>query len=509
MQFRSLAIQMGGVLIKVGQFFSSRVDVLPGEITSELSGLQDEVPPDDFEEISRVAEEEFGAPVTNKFDFFDKVPIAAASLGQVYQAGLRNGEPCKVVVKIQRPNIENIIATDLAALRTVGNWVQRYPAVRKRADVSALLAEFTRILYEEIDYIAEGHNAEKFAENFQGDKEVRVPHVIWSHTTRRVLTLEDVHAIKITDYEAITQAGIDRNEVARRLLNTYLKQIFEDGFFHADPHPGNLFVSPVPPASSIEQTAEGEQPDNHTWQLTFIDFGMVGRVAPKMRSGMREMLIAIGTRDASRLVKSYQLLDVLLPNADLSLLEKAETEAFDRFWGKNMNELTQISVQELRDFAFQFRSLIYNLPFQVPEDLILLGRTVGILSGMCTGLDPEFNVWDGLAPFAYKLIAEDIASSKESWLKTLGILAQKMLTLPQRTDTMLEKMERGELQVRDPQLTEQMRRVELVVRKMMAAILFSGLLLAGVQLLLGGQVQAGRIFLALSVVVLLWIFLMR
>jgi predicted unusual protein kinase regulating ubiquinone biosynthesis (AarF/ABC1/UbiB family) len=240
-------------MIKVGQFLSTRVDVLPQEITGELAGLQDEVPPDDFADIRRVAEAEFGLPLEEKYCDFSQTPLAAASLGQVHKAKVSSipnqPEPAfteegsqDVVVKIQRPGIEAIIDTDLAALRTVGSWLHRYPPIRRRADIPALLNEFTRILYEEVDYEAEGRNAETFAVNFQGEDGVRVPGVVWSHSTRRVLTLQNVWGIKITDYEAISAAGIDRREVASRLLDTYLKQIFEDGFFHAD-HTRNLFVS--------------------------------------------------------------------------------------------------------------------------------------------------------------------------------------------------------------------------------------------------------------------------
>ncbi|NIV30937.1 MAG: AarF/ABC1/UbiB kinase family protein, partial [Anaerolineae bacterium] len=301
--FRALAVHMGGVLIKVGQFLSARLDVLPEEVTAELAGLQDEVPPEAFADIRQVAEAELGAPLAERFAAFEEVPLAAASLGQVHRATLSlsvenengnedDGTTARVVVKVQRPNIEAIIATDLAALRTVGNWLHRYPPIRRRVDVPALLAEFTRILYEEIDYLAEGRNAETLAANFEGRAGVRIPRVFWTHTTPRVLTLEDVYAIKITDYDAITAAGVDRAEVAQRLFETYLRQIFEDGFFHADPHPGNLFVSP------------GEEPDGAGWQLTFVDFGMAGRVPPDLRAGMRELIIALGTRDAARLVKS-------------------------------------------------------------------------------------------------------------------------------------------------------------------------------------------------------------
>ncbi len=397
--FRELAVDMGGVMIKVGQFLSSRVDVLPNEVTTELEGLQDEVPPVAFWAIKAEAEREYGKSLDEVFSSFDTSPLAAASLGQVHKAVLRepclagpedNPGICEVVVKIQRPDIEAIITTDLAALKTVGNWLERYHPIRRRADVPALLAEFSKTLYEEVDYLAEGRNAETFQANFKDDPGVYVPRVAWPYTTRRVLVLENVMAIKINDYEAITAAGVSRAEVATRLLSTYLKQIFEDGFFHADPHPGNLFVTP----------REGGR-----WLLTFIDFGMVGRVPDNLRMGLRELLIGVGTQDARRVVESYQKMGVLLPSADLGLLEKAEAKAFERFWGKNMTELSQIDISELREFMSEFRELLYSLPFQVPSDMLFLARAVGILSGMCTGLDPDFNVWDQLAPYAEKLIS--------------------------------------------------------------------------------------------------------
>ena len=358
-EFRTLAIQLGGVLIKVGQFLSTRVDVLPQEFTDELQGLQDEVPPVPFDEIQALAEHEFGCSLEQKYSHFDREPLAAASLGQVHMArispqdaGLDSSWESKssVVVKIQRPNIEQIIETDLAALCTVGNWLKRYPPIRKRADVPALIAEFSRILYEEVDYLAEGGNAETFAKNFHNNLEVRVPRVVWTHTTRRVLTLENVWAIKITDYEAITSAGIDRSQVAARLLDTYLKQIFEDGFFHADPHPGNLFVFPLP-----DQTQSSSSSGEIAWQLTFVDFGMVGKVPPNTKAGMREMVIGVGTQDTAKILKSFQMLDMLLPGADLALLEKAETRAFERFWGKSMTELTRLSTDEINEFTDEFR----------------------------------------------------------------------------------------------------------------------------------------------------------
>jgi predicted unusual protein kinase regulating ubiquinone biosynthesis (AarF/ABC1/UbiB family) len=349
--FRAMAIRMGGVMIKVGQFLSARLDVLPVEITQELSGLQDEVPAEDFAAIRKLAETEL--PSRGKIRALRPATLAAASLGQVHLARLRaDAAEAKdfqdVVVKIQRPFIDQLIDVDFSALHRVAGWLMRYKPISKRADVRALIKELEATVHQEIDYLSEGKNAEIFTKNFAERKRIHVPRLVWSRTTERVLTLENVYAIKITEYDAITAAGIDRSEVAKVLFDIYLKQIFEDGFFHADPHPGNLFITPRP---ATEENKAG-------WQLTFVDFGMVGSVPEGLRAGLRDMLIGIGTRNAAKVVQSYQTLGVLLPGADLKLLEQAETQIFDRFWGMSMSELRKIDHREMGQFAMQFRELI-------------------------------------------------------------------------------------------------------------------------------------------------------
>jgi predicted unusual protein kinase regulating ubiquinone biosynthesis (AarF/ABC1/UbiB family) len=505
--FRVLAIQMGGVMIKVGQFLSTRADVLPEEITLELSGLQDEVPPERFADIRKVAEKELGSPLESKYLEFEEIPVAAASLGQVHRARLHrtvnlskvdtpDQALVQVVVKIQRPKIEQIIATDLAALRTVGKWLQRYRPIRKRANVPALMNEFSRTLYEEIDYKTEGSHAEVFAKNFQGIVGILIPKVVWSHTTKRVLTLEDVTAIKITDYEAISDAGISRGEVATRLLNTYLKQIFEDGFFHADPHPGNLFVAP----------ASRELYEKQTWQLVFVDFGMVGRISESTRQGLRELLMGMGTRDADRVIQAYKMLDFLLPDADVDLLRKANEKIFGQFWGKSMGELRDISFDEMHEFMHEFRELLYDMPFQVPQDLLFLARTVAILSGLCTGLDPEFNVWNNLAPYAQKLIASEGILGGKSLIEEIGIVFQKILGAPVRIMALLERMEKGNLEVRADKLEYQVRKVEHSIRRVGGAVIVAALILGGVQLFLASHYFAAGIFWIGSAVISLGVF---
>ena len=502
-RFRAMAIRMGGVMIKVGQFLSSRLDVLPPEVTEELSGLQDEVPPEDFAAIRRLAESELGAPLEQLFERFEPDPLAAASLGQVHRARLRPDAAegfQDVVVKIQRPFIDQLIEVDFSALHRVAGWLMRYRPIRKRVNVPALVKELEDTVHQEIDYLAEAANAETFRKNFAERKRIHVPRVVHSRTTKKVLTLENVYAIKITDYEAIAAAGIDRATVARVLLDTYLKQIFEDGFFHADPHPGNLFVTPVP--ATEEKKA--------SWRLTFVDFGMVGVVPDNINAGLRQLLIGVGTRDASKVVGAFQTLDVLLPGADLRLIEQAESQLFDRFWGMSMNELRNVDHREMHQFAMQFRELMYEMPFQLPHHLLLLGRTLAILSGMCTGLNPQFNLWDQLVPYARKLLTEEGVSNWDVWLDEIGDLIRDLIALPAQTGRVLTRLERGELSVNTPHVNRQMYHLESAVNRLTGSIMFAALLLGGVTLYRGGDTTLAYAFWIGSAVILFWmIFLSR
>lgn len=502
-RFRALALHMGGVMIKVGQFLSSRLDVLPVEVTDELANLQDEVPAEAYEAIKELAERELTAPLAEKFEWFDESPLAAASLGQVHRARLRAEDEAdgfrNVVVKVQRSQIESIVEVDLSALQRVGNWLMRYRPVREHADVPALLREFSTTVREEIDYLHEADNAERFFENFKNDPDVHVPRVVRSLTTLRVLTLEDVYAIKITDYAEITRAGIERGEVAKKLLDTYLKQIFEDGFVHADPHPGNLFVTPL--------GADEESP--RRWKLTFVDFGMTARVPENVRDALREMLIGVGTKDSGRVVKSYQQLGMLLPGADLKLIEQAEAQVFDRFWGMSMSELRRTNPDELRKFAHQYRDLIFSMPFQVPNNLIMLARTVAILSGMCTGLDPDFNLWNQLSPYARKLIEQEGTKGISEWFEELGSLLQNLIALPSQASRVLAQAERGDLVVQSPQVAREVRSLTRSVDRLTGGIIFLGLLLGGVLLYNAGNALFALGLLIFALLVLLWVLFTR
>jgi predicted unusual protein kinase regulating ubiquinone biosynthesis (AarF/ABC1/UbiB family) len=477
--YRQVAVQMGGVMIKVGQFLSSRLDVLPRSITDELAGLQDEVRPEEFPVVIKVAEAEFASTIQTKFESVDPIPLAAASIGQVHRAILAQDsvEPgCtlrEVVIKVQRPDIEKIVEVDLSALKIVAGWLMRYPPIRKRANIPALLDEFSRSLYEELDYLNEASNAELFAANFAGHPEIQVPEVVRSHSTGRVITLEYIEAIKITDYPAIEAAGVDRSEVAKRLFDAYLKQIFDDKFFHADPHPGNLFVLPLE-----EEKSPGIP---RKWKLVFIDFGMMGTISDKLLKDLREILIAVGTKDGARIVRTYTSMGVLLPGADLEMLEKATNRVFERFWGKTAPEMMNMHQEEAVEFVREFGDLIFSMPFQVPENLILFARGLGILSGMCTGLDRGFNVWTNIGPYAQKLVSDEGLGGWRFWLGEIGSMVTLMASLPRKTDALLSKIEQGKMQVHMPETDRRIAKLETSIKGFSTVLIFIAFMVTSTQ----------------------------
>ncbi len=493
-EFRALAVSMGGVLIKVGQFISARVDVLPKAITDELAGLQDEVPPEKFEDIRAVVESELGKPLEEAFAFFSPVVDAAASLGQVHRARLGSGED--VVVKVQRPGITLIVATDLAAVRTVVGWIRNYDPIRRRADLFALLDEFSRILYQELDYIQEASNAERFAANFADDPGVYVPKVYREFSTRRVLVLEDVRSIKIADRPALEGAGVDCAQVARRLFNTYLKQWFEDGFFHADPHPGNLFVRPIGDPS--------ERP--RPFILTFVDLGMTGHIPPAVRTQLREFLFGLTTRDARRIVRAEAALGFFLPGTDLAQIERVTEQVFARFYGMTTEELLKMDKRELAAFVSQFRDLLFELPFQVPHDYIYLGRAAGILSGMCSSLDPHINYWTLVEPYARKILEQELTSGLSHWLSEMMEMLGLLARLPTEADRFLSKALASELEMKimpSRELQQDLRHLTGAIDRLMWVIVFAALLGAGVTLITNHWGTFGIILLILSAVALL------
>lgn len=474
-RFSALATDLGGLMIKVGQFMSTRIDVLPIAVTDELAGLQDKVPAEDFAQIRALAESELGMPLSRAFAAFDSVPLAAASLGQAYKAQLTPQDATDVgftdvVVKVQRPGIGEIVDVDLAALRRIAGWLSRIRFIAERADVPALVEEFAHTSAEEIDYLHEGAEAESFGAEFHNlaSPAQDAPTVVWERTARRVLTLQDVSAVKISDVHALRAAGVDPSEVADRLAESMFTQLFDTGHFHADPHPGNIFVTP---------RSGGD------FSLTFIDFGMTGTVDEDLKARLQDLVVAVGVQDGPGMVAAMKRLGVLLPTADTDELEVAVTELFARFGGMGVMDLQYVDPREFEDFAKRFRDVIRSLPFQLPENFLLIMRAVSMLSGLCSTLDPKFNIWESVEPFAARLVRERAGASAKDVARravTTGLATARVLgRLPRRLDDAITMIESGNLSVNTPQVERQLKRLERAAVRIVAAIVFVGLVVGG------------------------------
>lgn len=473
--FKVLALDLSGLLIKLGQFMSTRLDVLPREITRELEGLQDAVPAVEFQAIKELAEKELGIPFDAVFSWIDPTPLAAASLGQVHRAELATAESLgamnpHVVVKIQRPGIDTVVEIDLRALRKVATWLSRIQLVSKRADAPALMNEFAQTSLEEIDYLNEGANAERFAENFSDNPLIRVPQVYWERSTRRVLILEDVTDIKITDISSLTAAGINPEDVAREFASVMFDQIFLHGFFHADPHPGNVFIQPLEPESGD---------DGVPWRMTFIDFGMMGEVPPSLKKALRTTVIAAASRDGAGMVDGMREVGVLLPSADTVELERALTTVFDRFGGVSFVELQQVDPNEFRAFANEFSEIIRTLPFQFPENFLLVLRAISLTSGVCSSVDPQFNIWNSIEPYSAKLVRAEGTNFLQGFLNEATLSLSMLLRLPKRIDGLVTRAELGQLSVRTPELDRRTTALNRGIRRVLSGLLFGVFFIGG------------------------------
>jgi predicted unusual protein kinase regulating ubiquinone biosynthesis (AarF/ABC1/UbiB family) len=507
-EFRDFAVKLGGLYIKLGQFISTRVDVLPEEIIKELESLQDEVPTIQFKHISHVIEREIG-PISEHFEWISEAPIAAASLGQVHRAKLHNGD--RVVVKVQRPGIRTICFTDLAAMRVVAKIAMRFKFISRRADANALVEEFGTVLLEELSYNHEAFNAHRFAQIFKHNMGVYIPSVYNNLSTDEILVIEDVTSIKINDYAAMDRAGVNRKAVANRLMDTYLSQVFDEYFFHADPHPGNLFVYPLPVEDENADFGEEGRP----FYLIFVDFGMTGTLTREIADGMVSTLASILTRDTKKLIESYIELGFILPNADVPRIVEAADAAFDTVWGMSMTEMRDMDFDRVAHLADEFNDLIFSMPFYIPQDFIYLGRTLSILSGMCTSLDPKYNPWKELQPYTELLIARGFGIDANAQQRLPGNLlttsivqslfngngravlqkvaqeaSRRALGPVARADDALQKLSSGDIQVvtkMDLAYRHQMKRIERETQRNGRSIFFGSVLITSTLFYINGD----------------------
>ncbi len=464
---RDTFLDLGPTFIKVGQLFSTRADLFPSEYVEELTKLQDRVPAFSYEQVETIIKQDLGKSVTELFRSFDPIPLAAASLGQVHKAQLHTGE--EVVVKVQRPGLRQLFTIDLQILKGIARYFQNHPDWGRGRDWMGIYEECCRILWEEIDYINEGRNADTFRRNFRTYDWVQVPRVYWRYASPRVLTLEYLPGIKISHYEALEAAGLDRKLIANLGAKAYLQQLLNDGFFHADPHPGNIAVS-----------AEGA--------LIFYDFGMMGQIKTNVREQLMETLFGVAQKDAERVVASLVELGALSPVDDMGPVRRSVQYILDNFMDKPFEEQ---SVSAISDDLYE---IAYDQPFRFPATFTFVMRAFSTLEGVGKGLDPEFNFMEVAKPFAMQIMTNGNTPDGNSFLNELGRQAAQVsstaLGLPRRIEDTIEKLERGDLRVRVRSIESDriLRRISSIQLGTNYTLLISAFTLSATILFVNGKV---------------------
>ena len=414
--------ELGTTFIKLGQILSTRADLLPPEYLVELRKLQDSAPPVAFEEIEQAVVTELGQPIENLFAEFDSSPLAAASIGQAHAATLRDGT--EVVVKVRRPGVVEQVNEDLEILKELAVTASRHWGFADRYDLIGLVEEFSQTLRSELDYIREGHSAERFATNFAADPHIHIPRVFWEATTSRVLTMERIRGIKINDLEALDRQGTDRPWLAHYATNIVLKMVCEDGFFHGDPHPGNFFIEP-----------DGT--------IGLIDFGMVGVLDQRTQELLAELLIVINREDADRLVDVFLELGVTRKRIDRAFVRRDIEHLLSTYWGLPLGAL---KVTALLNDVY---SVMRQHHLHLPPNLALLLKTVIMIEGLGVNLDPDFQFTNSLTPYTESLVLRQYSPLK--WARGFGRasldLAKLAAELPQHLRRIVTEAENGNLQI--------------------------------------------------------------
>ena len=366
-------ITLGPTFIKIGQSMGTRADLLPLPFVKELGMLVDQVPPFPNDVAFAIIEKELGKKINEVYAEFELEPVAAASLGQVYRARLHSGE--EVAVKVQRPNLDATIKGDIIILKKVANFAERFPQLSENADWPGMLREFDVTVHEEMDYTAEGHNADRFRENFKNWSNIHVPKIYWNASTRKVLTMEFIHGTKVTDLEEQTRRDIDPAKVNRLLIKTYLKQLLEDGFFHADPHPGNLLVMP-----------DG--------RLAFFDFGMVGRITPQLQAKMIDAFFHVVDKDPAGIAQDLIELDFLKPGTSHESIKPVVERMFQFHFNLKLKDVN------FKELTYDLADVMYDYPFRLPSNFTYIMRALMTLEGIGIITDPEFNFFETAKPYA-------------------------------------------------------------------------------------------------------------
>lgn len=421
-RLRMVFEELGPTFIKLGQILSTRPDLLPPVYISQLELLQDRVPPVSFEEIKATIEDQMDKPITDVFSSLSEVPLAAASIGQVHEGYLLGGE--HVVIKVQRAGVERIVETDLEIMYDVARLLEARTSWGKFYKIVEMVDEFARSIKEELNYIIEARNAQRLADNLKNDPKVRIPKIYWEFSTRRVLILEFVAGIKITSCQDLDEAGVNKAEAGRTLANSILKQLLYDGFFHADPHPGNIAV-------------DQEQ------KIVFMDFGMVGRLDEWMKERLGAMLFNIVRKDVNGIVRVLIEIGDPQKKVDKHALKRDIYRLFDKYYNRPLYEIKiGQALRELLGMSFVYR-------IRVPVELVLMIRCLILLEGAVECLAPNVSIVELAEPFGKKLMREKLSPRYlgQSVLSYLLELSAISLSFPRHLDNLVQTIEEGDLKV--------------------------------------------------------------
>lgn len=388
---RQLLTRLGPAFIKIGQALSTRPDIVPPVFMDELAELQDQLPPFDNAIAFQFIRDALGSDASEVYAEISGNPIAAASLGQVYKGKLKTGEA--VAIKVQRPDIAAGIALDMYILRGIATWLKKnFKFIR--TNLAAILDEFASRIFEEMDYTFEGQNAEKFAKYYGGLDGIYVPKIYWQYTAKRVLTMEWIEGIKLTNVEKVKQAGFDSRHIIEVGVQCSLRQLLDYGYFHADPHPGNLLVM-------------------NDGRLAYLDFGMMSEVSAEQRFGLIEAIVHLVNRDFAALSKDYVRLGFLTEDIDFDAIVPALSRVFNPPEGQSLTEM------DFKDMTDQLSQIMYDYPFQVPAYYALIIRSLVTLEGIAFSVDPKFKVLAVAYPYVANRLLNDSAPELRMALKDL------------------------------------------------------------------------------------------
>ena len=392
-QLRTLLTDLGPTFIKVGQALSTRPDLIRKDFLAELIKLQDQLPPFDNDLAYQIIETELDRSIGEIFRELSSQPVAAASLGQVYRGRLLSGE--EVAVKVQRPNLRPLLTRDLYLMRWAASWLAPWLPLNLGHDLTLIVDEFGTKLFEEIDYINEGHNAEKFAHNFRNDPQVKIPSIYWNYTSTHVLTLEWINGFKLTDTQNIQSVGLDPEAIIQIGVTTGLQQLLEHGFFHADPHPGNLFAM-----------ADG--------RMAYIDFGMMDQLEETTKENLVDALVHLVNKDYADLAADFVKLGFLAANTNIAPIVPALEAVLGNAIGKNVQDFNFKTITD------EFSELMYEYPFRVPAKFALIIRSLVTQEGIALSLNPNFKIVEVGYPYiARRLLTGESPALRRRLLNVL------------------------------------------------------------------------------------------